>query len=67
MREGEFAQLADASERIQEGLLFIGIGVSEIAGFVKESCAHRLYVIGEHEVDTTKVVHLAGESLGEKV
>jgi len=66
MREGEFAQLADASERIQEGLLFIGIGVSEIAGFVKESCAHRLYVIGEHEVDTTKVVHLAGESLGEK-
>ena len=66
MREGEFAQLADASERIQEGLLFMGVGVSEIAGFVKESCAHRLYVIGEHEVDATKIVHLAGESLGEK-
>ncbi|NIA12013.1 MAG: tetratricopeptide repeat protein [Nitrospiraceae bacterium] len=66
MREGEFAQLADASEHIQEGLLFMGVGVGEIAGFVKESCAHRLYVIGEHEVDVTQVVHLAGESLGEK-
>ena len=66
MREGEFAQLADVSERIQEGLLFMGVGVGEIAGFIKESCAHRLYVIGEHEVNATKVVHLAGESLGEK-
>ena len=66
MREGEFAQLADVSERIQEGLLFMGVGVGEITGFVKESCAHRLYVIGEHDVDATRVVHLAGESLGEK-
>lgn len=32
MREGEFAQLADASERIQEGLLFMGVGVAKSPG-----------------------------------
>jgi len=66
MREGEFAELANACEYIQEGLSFSGIGVNEIAAFVKEACAHRLYVIGEHEVDTAKIVYFAGESIGEK-
>ena len=66
MREGEFAKLANVYEHIQEGLSFSGIGVNEIVAFVKEACAHRLYVIGEHEVDTAKIVYFAGESIGEK-
>ena len=33
---------------------------------IKESCAHRLYVISEHEVENAKIVYLAGESIGEK-
>ena len=66
MREGEFAELADACEPIEDGLSFSGIGINEIAAFVKEACVHRLYLIVEHEIDTTKVVYLAGESIGEK-
>ena len=66
MREGEFAELANASEYTQEGLSFSGIGVNEIAAFIKEACAHRLYVISEHEIDTKKIVYFAGESIGEK-
>jgi HEPN domain-containing protein len=66
MREGEFAELANTHEHIQEGLSFSGISVNEIADFIKEACAHRLYVIVEHEIDTTKIVYLAGESIGDK-
>lgn len=66
MREGEFAELANACEHIQEGLSFSGIGVKEITAFIKEACAHRLYVICEHEIDTAKIVYFAGESIGEK-
>lgn len=66
MREGEFAELANTYEHIQEGLSFSGISVNEISAFIKEACAHRLYVISEHEIDTTKIVYLAGESIGEK-
>ena len=66
MREGEFAELANICERIQEGLSFSGISVNEITEFVKEACAHRLYVINEHEVDAAKIVYFAGESIGEK-
>jgi len=57
-------ELANACEYIQEGLSFSGISVKEIAEFIKEACAHRLYVIGEHEIDTAKIVYLAGESIG---
>jgi len=66
LREGEFAQLANTCEYHQEGMSFSGIGVNEIAEFIKEACAHRLYVIGEHEIDTAKIVYFAGESIGEK-
>ncbi len=66
MREGEFAELADRGEYIQEGLSFSGISVNKIAEFIKESCAHRLYVISEHDIGTARIVNLAGESLGEK-
>ncbi len=66
MREGEFAELANTCEHIQEGLSFSGISVNEITEFVKEACAHRLYVISEHEIDSAKIVNLAGESIGEK-
>ena len=66
MREGEFAELANTCEHIEEGLSFSGISVNEIAEFIKEACAHRLYVINEHEVDTAKIVYFAGESIGEK-
>jgi len=66
MREGEFAELANACEYIQEGLSFSGISINEIDVFVKEACAHRLYVISEHEVDAAKMVYFAGESIGEK-
>jgi tetratricopeptide (TPR) repeat protein len=66
MREGEFAELAKACESTEEGLSFSGIDVKEITTFIKESCAHRLYVIGEHEVDSTRIINLAGESIGEK-
>ena len=64
--EGEFAELAAASKYIEEGLSFSGIGVSEIADFVKESCSHRLYLIGEHEHEGGVILSLAGESIGEK-
>jgi hypothetical protein len=53
-------------EYIQEGLSFSGISVNRIAEFIKESCAHRLYVISDHDIGTAKIVNLAGESLGEK-
>ena len=66
MREGEFAELANTHEHIQEGLSFSGISVNEIADFIKEACTHRLYVISEHEIDTAKIVYLAGESIGDK-
>ena len=66
MREGEFAELANTCEYIQEGLSFSGITVKEISEFIKEACAHRLYVISEHEIDTAKIVYFAGESIGEK-
>jgi hypothetical protein len=65
MREGEFAELANKCEYIQEGLSFSGIAVNEITEFIKEACVHRLYVINEHEIDTKKIVNLAGESIGE--
>jgi hypothetical protein len=66
MREGEFAELANTHEHILEGLSLRGISVNEITGFIKEACAHRLYVISDHEIDTTKIVYLAGESIGDK-
>jgi glycine betaine/proline transport system substrate-binding protein len=66
IREGEFAELATKSKSINEGISFVGIGTSEIADFVKESCTHGLYTVGEHKVDNTIVLDLAGESLGEK-
>ncbi len=66
MREVEFTELTNRSEYIQEGLSFSGISVKEIVAFVKEACAHRLHLISEHEVDTTKIVYFAGESIGEK-
>jgi len=66
MREGEFAELANTCEHIQEGLSFNGISVNEITEFIKEACAHRLYVISEHEIGTAKIVYFAGESIGEK-
>lgn len=66
MREGEFAKLTNTCEHIEDGLSFNGITVNEITTFIKESCTHRLYVIGEHEIETTKIVYFAGESIGEK-
>jgi len=66
MREGEFSELANTCESIEEGLSFSGIGVNEIAEFIKEACAHRLFVSGEHEVDATKILYLSSESIGEK-
>lgn len=42
MREGEFAEHANACEYIQEGLSFSGIRINEIDVFVKEACAHRI-------------------------
>jgi len=66
MQEGEFAELAAKSKHVEEGLSFGGIGVSEIAEFIKESCTHRLHIVGEHEIDSTIVLDLAGESIGEK-
>jgi glycine betaine/proline transport system substrate-binding protein len=66
MREGEFAELAAKSEYIDKGLSFSGINVIDITAFIKESCAHRLSTIGEHEMGNTFVLNLAGESIGEK-
>ena len=66
LSEGEFAELAAESKYIEEGLSFGGIGVSEVAAFIKESCAHRLHTVGAHEVDSTIVLNLAGESIGEE-
>ena len=66
MHEGEFAELAAKSKQIAEGLSFSGISPSEIAAFIKESCTHRLHTVGEHEIDNTIVLNLAGESIGEK-
>ncbi len=65
MREGEFAELATKSKHIEEGLSFSGIRPSEIAAFTKESCTHRLHTVGEHEIDNTIILNLAGESIGE--
>ena len=66
LNEGEFAELAAESGHIEEGLSFSGIGVYEAAAFIKESCTHRLSTVGEHEIDNTIVLNLAGESIGEK-
>jgi len=66
MREGEFAELATKSKHIEEGLSFSGIRPSEIAAFTKESCTHRLHTVGEHEIDNTIILNLAGESIGEE-
>jgi tetratricopeptide (TPR) repeat protein len=66
MREGEFAELAKTCESIEEGLSFSGIDVPKLTAFIKESYAHRMYVIGEHKVNDMKIVNLAGESIGEK-
>ena len=66
LTEGEFAELAAESGQIEEGLSFSGIAVYEAAAFIKESCTHRLHTVGEHEIDNTIVLNLAGESIGEK-
>ena len=66
MREGEFAELVAKSKHIEEGLSFNGINPREIVTFIKESCAHRLHTVGEHEIDDTIVLNLAGESIGEE-
>ncbi|PXF60827.1 MAG: hypothetical protein C4B59_07515 [Candidatus Methanogaster sp.] len=65
LTEGEFAELAAESRHIEEGLSFSGIVVYEAAAFIKESCTHRLHTVGEHEIDNTIVLNLAGESIGE--
>jgi hypothetical protein len=65
LTEGEFAELAAESGHIEEGLSFSGIGISEVASFIKESCTHRLHTAGEHEIDNTIVLNLADESIGE--
>ena len=65
LTEGEFAELAAESGHIEEGLSFSGIAVYEAAAFIKESCTHRLSTVGEHEIDNTIVLNLAGESIGE--
>ena len=66
MREGEFAELSAKGKYIEEGLSFSGISTSKIADFIKESCTHRLHTVGEHAIDNTIVLYLAGESIGEK-
>ena len=66
MFEGEFAEFATKSKYIEIGLSFSGIGIKEIGDIIKSSCTHRLSVVGEHEVDKTTIINLAGESIGEK-
>ncbi len=66
MTSGEFAKLADKSESIEEGTSFSGISVLEVSDILRKICVPRLHVIGEHEIDDTKIVYLAGESIGEK-
>ena len=67
MREREFVELAEESkEHSEEGISFSGIGINEIAEIVKSSCIHRLYTVGEYEVDRKKILCLAGESIGEQ-
>ena len=67
MREGEFVELAEESkEHSEEGISFSGIDINEIAEIIKSSCIHRLYTVGEYEVDRKKILCLAGESIGEQ-
>lgn len=66
MREGEFAELAGACEYTQEGLSFSGLTINKVTELIKEACAHRLYVISEHEIDNVRIINFAGESIGEK-
>jgi len=67
MREREFVELAEESnEHSEEGISFSGIGINEIAEIIKSSCIHRLYTVGEYEVDRKKILCLAGESIGEQ-
>ena len=66
IREGEFANLAAESTHLDAGVSFSGISVGEIVELIRESCAHRLYLIGEHEHVGKVILYLAGESIGEK-
>jgi glycine betaine/proline transport system substrate-binding protein len=66
MTSGEFARLADESESIEEGVSFSGISVGDVSDIIKKICVPRLHVIGEPEVDGTKVMYLSGESIGEE-
>jgi formylglycine-generating enzyme required for sulfatase activity len=66
MREGEFIELARSLDQRAEGFTFSGIGVPELTAFLKTSCARRLYLISEYNVEGTVILNFAGESKGEK-
>jgi formylglycine-generating enzyme required for sulfatase activity len=62
MREGEFIELARSLDQRAEGFTFSGIGVPELTAFLKTSCARRLYLISEYNVEGTMILNFAGES-----
>jgi hypothetical protein len=66
LRENEFIELARSLDQRAEGFTFAGIGVPELTSFLKTSCARRLYLISEYNVEGTVILNFAGESKGEK-
>jgi len=66
LREGEFAELANTYESVEEGLSFTGVDAMEIVATVKNYCEHKLYLVGDNLVGKKHIVSLSGESIGEK-
>ena len=66
MQESEFVKLSRNNKHVEEGLFFIGISVNEFVDIIKSWGKNRLYLINDYEIENTRILYLAGESIDEK-
>ncbi|HIH44274.1 MAG TPA: hypothetical protein HA257_04095, partial [Candidatus Methanoperedenaceae archaeon] len=66
IQRAEFLTLSNSGYLEERGVNFEGIDVDKLVEFLSHTCKNRLYKVDEFNIESGKILYLAGDALGER-